>query len=128
MNSSNEKKKKNEEIISKNIIVEELKNFEKKVDKSENKCESSRLSKYDSQNNKALNSFFYTETKERNRNRNRHNDIVLNDEKRNTILKFTIDTEKEKAKNKKHKIHNNIKYNDLIKYKLAISNSINKRK
>ena len=119
---------KNQEIISKNIILEEVKNLEKKEDKTENKCESSRISKYDPQNNKSLNSLFYTETKEKNRNRNRHNDIVLNNEKRNTISQFTIDNEKEKAKNKKHKIHNNIKYNDLIKYKLALSNSINKRK
>ena len=119
---------KNQEIISKNIILEEVKNLEKKEDKIENKCESSRISKYDPQNNKSLNSLFYTETKEKNRNRNRHNDIVLNNEKRNTISQFTIDNEKEKAKNKKHKIHNNIKYNDLIKYKLALSNSINKRK
>ena len=126
--NSNESNIKNQETISKNIILAEVKNLEKKDDKSENKCESSRLSKYDSQNNKALNSFFYTETKEKNRNRNRHNDIVLNNEKRNTISQFTIDNEKEKAKNKKHKIHNNIKYNDLIKYKLALSNSINKRK
>jgi len=119
---------KNQETISKNIILGEVKNLEKKDDKSENKCDSSRFSKYDSQNNNPLNSLFYTEAKEKNRNRNRHNDIVLNKEKRNTISQFTIDSEKEKAKNKKHKIHNNIKYNDLIKYKLALSNSINKRK
>ena len=115
-------------IKNQEINLEEVNNFKKKEDKSENKCESSRLSKYDPQNSKDLNPLLYTETKEKNRNRNRDKDIVINKEKRNTISNFTIDNEKEKTKIKKHKIHNNIKYNDLIKYKLALSNSINKRK
>ena len=49
-----------------------------------------------------------------------------NDVKRNLVYK-NVDYN-EKNRNKKVKIDNKIKYNDLIKYKLAMSNSINKRK
>ena len=99
------------------------KNFisEKSDNKSTNyKCDSSRF--IQTTNNKhAVKGVFYTDNKEQKITKNNENDV-----KRNLVYK-NVDYN-EKNRNKKIKIDNKIKYNDLIKYKLAMSNSMNKRK
>ena len=94
---------------------------EKSDNKSTNyKCDSSRF--VQTTNNKHIaKGVFYTDNKELKIMKNNENDV-----KRNLVYK-NVDYN-EKNRNKKIKIDNKIKYNDLIKYKLAMSNSINKRK
>ena len=93
---------------------------EKNEDSTNYKCESSRI--IQSFNNKHLkNEAFYIDNKERK--------IIKNSEKdvKRILMYKNIDCS-EKNKSKKIKNDNKIKYNDLIKYKLAMSYSINKRK
>ena len=94
---------------------------EKSDNKSTNyKCDSSRF--VQTTNNKHIvKGVFYTDNKELKIMKNNENDV-----KRNLVYK-NVDYN-EKNRKKKIKIDNKIKYNDLIKYKLAMSNSINKRK
>ena len=86
------------------------------------KCESSRIGQSYIKNKNRVNGLFYTGNKEKNINKN---DINV---KRNLGYTKADYKEKERIKNKKYKNENKIKYNDLIKYKLAMTYSINKRK
>jgi len=99
---------------------------EEKSGKYQNyKCQSSRIGQSINKNKRMANTLYIEDKK--------NNDINIRTEnKRNYIYKNVDKNIKEKEKinnNKKYKIENKIKYNDLIKHKLAISSySINKRK
>ena len=111
-----EENDKNNSSIGKNELKSE--NNEKSTTY---KCESSRIGQ--NYNKNIINGLFYTDNKEKYISRNEESDI-----KKILLYKNKEFNEKEKHKNKKVKMENKIKYNDLIKYKLAMSYSINKRK
>ena len=117
---------KNESNIIKNKYRKNISDTEKIKKILNYKCESSRIGQSYIKNKNMGNELLYTEDKEKYNKINNETEV-----KRNIDYKNINDfKEKEKEiKNKRIKIENKIKYNDLIKYKLAMSSySINKRK
>ena len=125
-NNYNYDENKNETNIIKNKFSKNINDSEKSRKILNYKCQSSRIGQSYIKTKNNLNGLLYNVDNGKYNNINNETKIKRNlDYKNSDNLK-----EKEKEiKNRRIKIENKIKYNDLIKYKLAMSSySINKRK